>query len=128
MVVARPPAATSTPGVYRGGNYGRLETQTITGFPASPGAPPRPGGTVYGGHTGLPTSANSDAPIEMSGSLTGLILSRGQSQMRRKERRARIRKVLLIGFGAIVFVAVIGLIVATLAGDFIRALLKALLG
>lgn len=77
----------------------------------------------------MPTSANPEAPIELSGSLTGLILSRGQSsQIKKSERRSRLIKIVSIGLGGIVFVVAIGLIVATLAGDFIRQLLNALLG
>jgi hypothetical protein len=79
--------------------------------------------------SGLPTSANSEAPLELSGSLTGHILAHGRSAtIQPKERRSRLRKVLFVGLGAITFVTAIALIVATLAGDFLRALFGALLG
>jgi hypothetical protein len=114
----------TAPGIYRGGSYGRPEWQPTT---ASGPGEPRRAGTVYGGLVGRPTSANVDAPIELSGSLTGLILSRGRStHIQARERRSRLTKVLAIGTGGIVFVVAIGLIVATLAGDFIRQLLGAL--
>jgi hypothetical protein len=83
----------------------------------------RRGGTVYGGETGLPTSANAEAPIEQSGSLTGLILSRGRpTQVQTKERRSRLTKALIGVAIAVGFVAVIGLVVAALAGDFLSSL------
>jgi hypothetical protein len=114
---------THTPGVYRGGTYAAAVPAV---GPARP-ALPRTGGTVYGGATGLPTSANPDAPINRSGSLTGLILSRGQSvRIQPRERRSRLTKVLAVGFGAIIFVGAIAVVVATLAGDFIRGLVAAL--
>lgn len=108
-------------GVYRGGTYG----QSTAGVMPSQ----RATGTVYGGQSGLPTSANPEAPIEASGSLTGLILSRGESgQIRPTEQRSRLTKVLVVGLGAIVFVSVIALIVATMAGDIISAVFRGLLG
>jgi hypothetical protein len=120
------PQAATKPGVYQGGRYTQLETQPITGV--SPSLGPvlgrRGAGTVYGGLTGAPTSANAEAPIEMSGSLTGLILSRGQAQARRKERRRRFRRIIFIGIGGVIFIAVIGTIVAVLAGDFITSLYR----
>jgi hypothetical protein len=89
----------------------------------------RPGGTVYGGAAGLPTSANAEAPIEHSGSLTGHILSRGQSAyIEPREQRNRLRKVLIVGISVIVFVGAIALTVTLLAGDFIRGLVTTLMG
>jgi hypothetical protein len=137
-VVAVPPpsappvsaaASPATPGLYRGGMYGSLDTQTVS-VPAPAAIPrQRSGGTVYGGRSGLPTSANAEAPIEQSGSLTGLILSRGRpGSIQPKEQRSRLRKVLWVGLSAIAFVTAIALIVALLAGDFLRALFGALLG
>jgi hypothetical protein len=84
---------------------------------------------VYGGASGLPTSANPDAPLEHSGSLTGHILSRGQSTaLPPRERRNRLRKVLIVGISVIVFIGVIALTVTVLAGDFIRGLVATLVG
>ena len=77
---------------------------------------------------GLPTTSNADAPIELSGSLTGLILSRGRpSELQPKERRSRFTKVVLILVCVLAFVGIISVIVATLAGDFIRALIDGLM-
>jgi hypothetical protein len=111
---AAPPI--SGPGIYRAGDV-----------PASLPPQMRPG-TVYGGQTGLPTSANPEAPIDASGSLTGLILSRGESgQLRPTEQRSRLAKVLIVGVSALAFVTVIALVVAVLAGDIIAALFEGLL-
>ncbi|HLT10586.1 MAG TPA: hypothetical protein VK028_07245 [Micromonosporaceae bacterium] len=107
--------------------YGHLQTQSITG--TGPALGPLVGGrtgTVYGGRTGVPVSANPDAPIEMSGSLTGAILSRGQAQARRRERRQRLKRVLWATLGGLIFVTVISVIVAVLAGDFITSLYRTL--
>jgi hypothetical protein len=129
--VPLPAAVPRGSGVYQGGTYGQPSTPGATSLAGTGGMVPRqrPAGTVYGGQTGRPTSANSDAPIEMSGSLTGLILSRGSSQQqRKKERRARLRTALFITIGAVVFIAAIAVTVAVLAGDFIRAIYNALVG
>jgi hypothetical protein len=110
------PRPTTQPGVYRGGVY---EPPTTALHRSS---------TVYGGQTGQPTSANAEAPIEQSGSLTGLILSRGRpAQMHTKERRSRFAKVLVTGLIGLAFVAVIGLVVALLAGDFLSTLFNAVI-
>jgi hypothetical protein len=102
---------------------------------ARPVVPPiarqRSAGTVYGGQTGLPTSSNAEAPLEVSGSLTGMILSRGRSEAqleahRKKERRSRWRTGVLIGLGTLAFFGLLGLVVAVLAGDFIQTLIKTL--
>jgi hypothetical protein len=125
------PAATATPGVYQGGRYTREEWRSAPYPPLRLSSEPtrHTGGTVYGGDMGLPTSSNVEAPIEMSGSLTGLILSRGSStHVQPKERRSRARKVALILAGVLAFVVVIGLVVATMAGDFITAILDGLTG
>jgi hypothetical protein len=125
-----PPIATPSPGLYRGGVYGRAEGRATAVAPVSVPVPrQRPGGTVYGGVSGRPTSANYDAPLEQSGSLTGHILSAGRPALvPRRERRSRLKKVLFVGLGAIVFVTAIALTVSVLAGDFLRALFKTLLG
>jgi hypothetical protein len=125
------PTVTPTPGIYHGGTYRPQQPNTAASSRPSP--PQRHGGSVYGGQMGLPTTANADAPIETSGSLTGIILSRGQSVQaeqlrRRKERQARLRTALFVGIGAIGFIAVIALIVTVLAGDFILAIYHALVG
>ena len=69
--------------------------------------------------------------MDVSGSLTGLILSRGRSPAqqearRKKERRSRIRTGLYITLGAVLFFGLLGLVVAILAGDFISALFRAM--
>jgi hypothetical protein len=115
-------------GVYQGGRYTNLETEPITGV--SPSLGPLAGrrgvggGTVYGGPAGAPTSANAEAPIEMSGSLTGLILSRGQAAAQRRERRHKFRRVLYFGLGGLAFAAALGLLAYYLAGDFITSLFR----
>jgi hypothetical protein len=89
----------------------------------------RPGGTVYGGPTGRPTSANPDAPIDASGSLTGLILSRGApAQIQPAEEKSRLAKVLIVGLTSIAFITVISILVAVLAGDVISAVFRGLFG
>ncbi len=143
IIGVRPLGATAAPGVYQGGTYGQLDAEPVSSplpgatqaatAPAVPPVPPvarnRGAGTVYGGQTGRPTSANSDAPIEMSGSLTGLILSRGQSQAQRKrERRQRLKTALWVTLGFTLFVGAIALVVWVLAGDFIRSLFTTLSG
>jgi hypothetical protein len=93
------------PGVYQGGSYGISP-------PRRPGVlPPARHRHCLWWTVGLPTSANPEAPIEASGSLTGLILSRGESgQIRAQEQRSRMTKVLAVGLGAIAFVTVIAII------------------
>ena len=109
-------------------------TPGAAAVPGAVGMPrQRPTGTVYGGQTGLPTTTNSEAPLEMSGSLTGHILSRGRSSAqqearRRQERRSRIRGVLFIVLGTLLFFGLLGVVVAILAGDFIMSLVHALTG
>jgi len=68
----------------------------------------------------------------MSGSLTGMILSRGRSQAhqasrRKQERRSRVRRGVLITLGTLLFFGLLGVVVAVLAGDFIIAVVKALI-
>jgi hypothetical protein len=115
------------PGVYRGG-YGPEPSTVVAQAPQSRIVPParRAVGTVYGGQTGAPTSANADAPLERSGSLTGSILARGRSVQsaadeRRQTRRRRWRTALLFSLGLLIFMGAIGVIVYVLAGDFIRS-------
>jgi len=89
----------------------------------------RPAGTIYGGASGRPTSANADAPLEQSGSLTGHILAHGRPVVRpRKERTSRLRNALFVLIGALLFMGLIALVVFVLAGDFLRGLFGALLG
>ena len=107
--------------------YGRVEGRATALAPTA--VPRQRGGTVYGGVSGRPTSANYDAPLEQSGSLTGHILAAGRpAAVPRRERRSRLKKVLFVGLGAIAFVTAIALTVSVLAGDFLRALFKTLLG
>ena len=111
-----------SPSVYQGGNYGELETQSITGYVVGPaeaavGAGHR-NGIAYG------AVATGQYDVEMSGSLTGHILSRGIEQSRRRERRQKIRTVLWVGFGLLAFAVAIAVIVDVLAGDFIGSLVK----
>jgi hypothetical protein len=119
---------TSIPGVYRGGRYGQPQTPAARAA-VTPGQ--RPGGTVYGGQTVPPGTNNAEATMDVSGSLTGLILSRGrtpaqQEARRKKERRSRIRTGLFITLGTLLFFGLLGLVVAILAGDFISALFRAM--
>jgi hypothetical protein len=116
------------PGVYRGGYLPEPST-VVAQAPQSRIVPAgrRPAGTVYGGQTGLPTSANADAPLERSGSLTGSILARGQSAQsgqdeRRRARRRRVRTAFFVSLGLAIFMGAIAVIVYVLAGDFIRSL------
>jgi hypothetical protein len=112
------------PGLYRGGSAPE-PTTVVAQSPSSRILPAahRLAGTVYGGQTGLPTSANADAPLERSGSLTGSILARGRSAHddRRAARRARLRTALFFSLGLVVFMGAIAVIVYVLAGDFIRS-------
>jgi hypothetical protein len=75
----------------------------------------------------VPTSANADAPIDRSGSLTGQILARGRSahDQRRQGRRTRLRSALFFTAGIVMFMSAIAVIVYVLAGDFIRQLYSA---
>jgi hypothetical protein len=127
--VPPPPSmpASLPPGVYRGG-YGPGPTTVVAQAPQSRivASSRRPAGTVYGGQTGVPTSANPDAPLERSGSLTGTILSRGQSVQsakieRKRTRRRRARTALFFSLGLVIFMGAIAVIVYVLAGDFIRS-------
>jgi hypothetical protein len=103
----------AAPSVYQGGNYGELETQAITGaIPAAAMA----GARLY--------DAPTDPSIEMSGSLTGVILARGQAQYRRRERRQRVKSFLWITVSLLAFMTAIAIIVDVLAGDFISSLFK----
>jgi len=88
-----------------------------------PGA--RMGGNVYGGQTGLPTSANAEAPLELSGSLTGLILARGRpAQLQPEEQRSRTRRVVGILATVLIIVVAMGTMIAFFAGDIISALVE----
>jgi hypothetical protein len=119
LAVPRPPTPTGT-----------ATALTPAGsLPAAAGpAPVSAGrGTVYGGQTGLPTSANADAPLQQSGSLTGMILARGQSALYQPaKRRSRLVSALIYTGAVLGFLAIIGGIVYTLAGDFLRALFNAI--
>jgi hypothetical protein len=115
------------PGVYRGGSAQDPVTVVAQAPQSRIPATRRPSGTVYGGQAGLPTSANADAPIDRSGSLTGQILARGRSaqDQRRRTRRTRVRGALFFTAGLVVFMGAIAVIVYVLAGDFIRSLFDA---
>src|SRR5262249_48080875 len=88
------PGATSMP-------YGDPDSATTLALaPQFGGIPPvrHPAhpqfGTVYGGQSGQPTTANAESPLEQSGSLTGLILSRGApGHIQEAEHRSRMTKV-----------------------------------
>jgi hypothetical protein len=119
------------PGVYRGGYRPDPSTVVAQAPQSRIAAPVRRPGTVYGGQSGLPTSANPDAPVERSGSLTGSILARGRSVQsaqveRRRARRRRLRTALLFSFGLAIFMGAIAVIVYVLAGDFIRSFFDAI--
>jgi hypothetical protein len=117
-VIPGPSAAS----VYQGGNYGELETQPITGHVLVPAkAAGTRTGVLYGGE-------RTDSQSEMSGSLTGHLLSRGIAQSRRRERRHRLRTVLWVVFGLLAFTGAIAIIVDVLAGDFIRSLFRTFAG
>jgi hypothetical protein len=88
---------------YQGGAYTELATEPITG--------------VVRGRT--PAAAD---PMEMSGSLTGHLLSRNQNLYRRRERRRKLRAFLWVTFGLLVFAVGIAVVVNMLAGDFIRSI------
>lgn len=124
--------ASLPPGVYRGG-YRPEPSTVVAQAPHSRIVAPgrRAAGTVYGGHTGALTSANADAPVERSGSLTGSILARGRSVQsaqdeRRRTRRRRLRTALFFSLGLVIFMGAIGVIVYVLAGDFIRSFYDAI--
>jgi hypothetical protein len=98
----RPAIGTST---YQGGNYTELVTEPITGVVATTDA-----------------RAAATDPMEMSGSLTGHLLSRNQEMYRRRERRRRLRTFLWVSFGLLFFAIGIAVVVDMLAGDFIRSI------
>jgi len=111
--------------VYQGGNYGELETQSITGYVVEPAETPVGAGQRLGTRYGTVLTGGYDpSSLEMSGSLTGHILSRGVEVSRRRERRQKVRTVLWVGFGLLAFAVAIGLVVSILAGDFISALFR----
>lgn len=116
------------PGVYRGGAYERPDWRTTLapdGGAAADVPSSRRGGNVYGGQTGLPTSANVDAPLELSGSLTGMILARGRpAQMQPEEQRSRTRRVVVILGTVLVIIIALGAMIAFFAGDIISALIE----
>jgi hypothetical protein len=84
-------------------------------------------GTVYGGQTSQPTSGNADGPTDSSGSLTGLIMSRGQPARPEPRQRSRLLTVLITTASVLVFIAGLGLVVYVLAGDFLRGLVDTLI-
>src|SRR5262249_54266186 len=124
--VPPPPSMRSTlpPGVYRGGTAPEPATVVAQSPQSRIPAARRATGTVYGGQTGVPTSANADAPLERSGSLTGQILARGRSghEERRKVRRGRLRAALFFCLGPGVFMGAIAGIVYVLARALMRSL------
>jgi hypothetical protein len=87
-------------------------------------APPNhPQGTLYGGRTGLPTSPNPDAPLELSGSLTGLVLAQGNPELRPAEERSRTRKVVLTLSLVVMILIAVGVMVAYFSGDILSSLI-----
>ena len=60
--------------------------------------------------------------MEMSGSLTGHLLSRNEHLYRRRERRRKVQTFLWVTVGLLVFAAGIAVVVNLLAGDFIRSI------
>jgi hypothetical protein len=115
-------AAPASPSLYQGGNYGELDTQSITGYVVGPTGRPSGG---YG--PGAP-AAYQERPAEMSGSLTGHILARGIAEGRRRERRHRMRNAMWITLGLVGFMTAIAIIVEILAGDFISSLFRTFAG
>jgi hypothetical protein len=119
------PGMPSSPSIYQGGNYSELETQSITGYVVEPAETPVGAGQRLGTRYGTVLTGGYDpSSLEMSGSLTGHILSRGVAVSRRRERRQKVRTVLWVGFGLLAFAVAIGVIVSILAGDFISALVR----
>jgi hypothetical protein len=117
-------AAPASPSLYQGGHYGELETQSITGYVVGPTlTAARPG--MYSGPA---LSGQVDAPIEMSGSLTGHILARGLAEGRKRERRHRVRTAIWVTIGLLGFVTAIAVIVELLAGDFISSIFRTFAG
>jgi hypothetical protein len=116
------PGRSVSPSVYQGGNYGELETQSITGYVVGPAEAAVGTGQRNGIVHGAVATGQYD--LEMSGSLTGHILSRGIEQSRRRRRRQKVRTVLWVGFGLLAFAVAIAVIVDVLAGDFIGSLVK----
>jgi hypothetical protein len=96
----RPAIGTST---YQGGAYTELSTEPITGI------------TVTGG-------AATPESVEMSGSLSGHILSRNQHLYRRRERRRRLKVALWVIVTLALFTVGIAVVVNLLAGDFLRSI------
>src|SRR5262249_48069596 len=108
--------------VVPGGAYVRPDWRATLGPPAPT---QRPQGTVYGGPNGLPTSANVDAPLEHSGSLTGLVLAQGQRAERHPdEQRSRTTRVVLILAAVFVVVVVVSGVVAYYSSDIINGLVN----
>lgn len=68
------------------------------------------------------TDGGSIAPEPRSGSLTGHLLSRNQELYRRRERRRKVKSVLWVVFGLLMFATGIAVVVNMLAGDFIRSM------
>jgi hypothetical protein len=117
-------AAPASPSLYQGGNYGELETQSITGFVTGPAL----AGARSGMYSPAGLSAIGESPLEMSGSLTGHILARGLAEGRKRERRHRWRSVLWVTVGLLGFMVAIAVIVELLAGDFISSLVRTFAG
>jgi hypothetical protein len=65
---------------------------------------------------------------EMSGSLTGHLLARGQELYRRRERRRRLRTILWVTAALLVFATSIAVIVNILAGEFLRSIFDTFAG
>jgi hypothetical protein len=118
-------AAPASPSLYKGGNYGELETQSITGYVVGPALAASRSAGMYSGPA---RPGHVDSPIEMSGSLTGHILARGLAEGRKRERRQRVRSVIWVTIGLLGFVTAIAVIVELLAGDFISSLFRTFAG
>jgi hypothetical protein len=129
-------AYTRPTGLYQGGGYTPEEPTTTVPAPrqlpygtSHPGVARAPGrGTVYGGQMGQPTLGGTESPLERSGSLTGAILSRGQSVRIQPpvRKRRRLRSAVVVTISVVFFLAALGGVVYLLAGDFLRALYKAI--
>ena len=70
----------------------------------------------------MPTSANSEAPLELSGSLTGLVLAQGNRADQQPADRSRNRKVVVTLTVAVILVLIVGALVAYFAGGIIGGL------
>ncbi len=70
----------------------------------------------------VPGGSTVTTGAEMSGSLTGHLLSRGQELYRRRERRRRLRTILWVTGALVLFATFIAVVVNILAGEFLRSI------